>query len=127
MFELRDDRTIDVAALVRLRARCEFADKPIEYVARQVEGSRWIVHAYVAERLVGFARAVSDGVSTAYLSSVMVDPDHRRRGIGRAMIERLLADRDGIKFVLHARQGAAAFYAATGFVEAADMHVRDRR
>lgn len=127
MFELRDDRTIDLAALVRLRARCEFADKPLDYVARQVEGARWIVHAYVAEQLVGFARAISDGVSNAYVSSVMVDPDHRRCGIGRAMIERLLADRDGIRFVLHARQDAAAFWAATGFIEAADMRVRERR
>jgi ribosomal protein S18 acetylase RimI-like enzyme len=127
VFELRDDRTIDLAALARLRARCEFADKPIEYLARQVEGARWIVHAHDGDRLVGFARAISDGVSTAYLSSVMVDPDHRLLGIGRAMIEHLLSGRDGIKFVLHARQGAADFYAAMGFVEAADMRVRERR
>jgi ribosomal protein S18 acetylase RimI-like enzyme len=126
VFELRDDPPIDLEALARLRARCEFADKPVEYLARQVEGARWIVHAYDGDRLVGFARAISDGVSSAFLSSVMVDPDHRRCGIGRAMVERLLAGRDGIKFVLHARQGAAGFWAATGFVEAADMRVRDR-
>lgn len=127
MIELRDGLDVDLDALARLRSRCEFSAQPIERLARMLDGARWIVHAYDAKRLVGFARAISDGVATAYTSNVMVDPDYRRRGIGRAMIERLLAGRDDVKFVLHTRPEAAAFYAALGFTDAPAMMVRDRR
>ncbi|MEO8553983.1 MAG: GNAT family N-acetyltransferase [Kofleriaceae bacterium] len=117
MIDVREDSDIELAALA----------KPIEVLARLLAGSRWFVHAHDGPRLVGFARAITDGVATAYLSSVMVDPDYRRRGIGRTMIERLLASRDDVRFVLHTRPEAAAFYAALGFTDATAMMVRDRR
>ena len=127
MIQLRDDRELDIQALSQLRERCAFTAKSPEVLAAMIAGSRWIAYAYADSRLVGFARAISDGVATAYLSSVMVDPDHRRRGIGRALVERIMHGRGEIKFVLHAREGAAAFYASVGFVPAADMMVRERR
>lgn len=127
MIDIRDDRELDLAALARLRARCEFAVKPLDFLRQQIEGTRWVAHAYDGTELVGFARAISDGVSSGYISSVMVDPEYRRRGIGRMLIERLLTGRDTIKFVLHSRRDAAAFYAACGFTAADDMMVRDRR
>jgi ribosomal protein S18 acetylase RimI-like enzyme len=127
MFELRDGPDVDLDALAALRAGCEFSALARDVLARQLDGTRWIVHAHAGARLVGFARAISDGVTTAYVSSVMVDPAFRRRGIGRAMIGRLLGAHDGVKFVLHTRRDAAAFYATLGFTDAADMMVRDRR
>ena len=130
MIDVRDDHKVDLQAFARLRARCAFSVKPPELLAALIAGSRWIAHAYdpaANERLVGFARAISDGIATAYLSTVMVDPDYRRRGIGRALVQRLMRGRDEVKFVLHSRQDAADFYAAIGFVPASDMMVRDRR
>ena len=127
MIELRDNPEVDLDALATLRARCAFTAQPRDVLAQQVAGARWVVHAYQAGTLVGFARAISDGVTSAYVSSVMVDPDHRRRGIGRALMQRLVGGRDAIKFVLHTRPEAAAFYATLGFTETTDMLVRDRR
>ena len=127
MLELRDDTNVDLAALAVLRTRCAFSALPHHVLAQQIAGARWVAHAYQAGTLVGFARAISDGVTTAYVSAVMVDPDHRRRGIGRALIRQILDGRDGIKFVLHTRPDAAAFYATLGFTDARDMLVRDRR
>jgi ribosomal protein S18 acetylase RimI-like enzyme len=127
VIELRDTQTIDLDALARLRARCGFAPKPADFLQAQIDGSRWVVHARDGATLVGFARAISDGIATAYLSSVMVDPDYRRRGIGRLLVEHLVQNRDSIKFVLHTRPDATAFYAALGFTAATDMMVRERR
>ena len=129
MIDVRDDLKLDVQAFARLRERCAFGVKPPEFLA-VIAGSRWIAHAYdpaAGDRLVGFARAISDGVATAYLSSVMVAPDYRRRGVGRAMVQRILQGREDIKFVLHSNQGATAFYAAIGFSPITDMMARDRR
>jgi ribosomal protein S18 acetylase RimI-like enzyme len=123
----RDDRDVDLTVLCALRAACDFAAKPPAFLAAQIDGAGWLVHAYDATRLVGFARAISDGVSNAYVGSVMVDPAYRRRGIGRAMIERFMAGRPDIKFVLHTRTESAAFYTAIGFEPATGMMVRERR
>jgi ribosomal protein S18 acetylase RimI-like enzyme len=127
MIEYRESHDVDLDALEVLRAACEFTARDREFLAQQMTGARWVVQAYDGERLVGFSRAVSDGVSNAYISSVMVDPEYRRRGIGREMLARLVGGRDDIKFVLHTRKEAAAFYAAVGFAPATDMMVRDRR
>ena len=40
-------------------------------------------------RLLGMARALSDGVSDAYILDVVVRPDHRRQGIGRRLVSTL--------------------------------------
>lgn len=127
MIEYRESHDVDLGALAVLRAACEFGARDREYLARQVRGARWVVHAYDGARLVGFCRAISDGVSNAYVSTVMVDPEYRRQGIGREMLVRLMSGQDDIKFVLHTRKDAAAFYAALGFADATDMMVRERR
>ncbi|HEX4451784.1 MAG TPA: GNAT family N-acetyltransferase [Kofleriaceae bacterium] len=127
MIALREGPDVDLAALAELRARCEFAPLSDATLAAQLAGSRWVAHAHVDAKLVGFARAISDGVTTAYVSNVMVDPAYRRRGVGRSLLAALTAGRDGIKFVLHTRTGSRAFYEASGFADAADMMVRDRR
>jgi ribosomal protein S18 acetylase RimI-like enzyme len=130
MIDVRDDREIDLRAFARLRERCAFDAKPLEFLAALVAGSHWIAHAHDAandDRLVGFVRAISDGVATAYLSTLMVDPEYRRRGIGRAMVQRITHGRDEVKFALHSRHEAIAFFASVGFVPATDMMVRERR
>jgi ribosomal protein S18 acetylase RimI-like enzyme len=48
------------------------------------------VGAWIADQLVGFARAVSDGYCRAYIEDVMVHPAYRRQGIGHTMMIRLL-------------------------------------
>jgi len=117
----REDGDVDLEQLARLRGACDFAEKPRDFLHAQITGARWVAHAWDGARLVGFARAISDGVSNAYVSSVMVAPEMRRRGVGRELLRRLVADRKGIKFVLHTRKEAAAFYAAVGFAPAEDM------
>ena len=67
------------------------------------------VSAWDGDRLVGFARAISDGATNAYVSTVAVLPEHQKRGIGREIIQRLLAGHDGIQFVLHSEH-AVSFY-----------------
>ena len=70
-----------------------------------------------AGRLVGMARALSDGVSDAYILDVVVDPAHRSQGVGRAIVKRL-ADHlasFGIDWIVCIGvPGTEAFYRAAG-------------
>ncbi len=38
------------------------------------------------DKLVGFARVISDYATTYYLCDVIIDPDCRHRGLGRALV-----------------------------------------
>ena len=49
-------------------------------------------------RQVGYARAVSDGVSDVYLADVIVDPGHRGRGIGKLLVKTMVDGGPGAAF-----------------------------
>ena len=46
--------------------------------------------------MVGFCRAISDGVSLAYLSDVYVMPDDQRRGLGKQLVHVMIEDGPGV-------------------------------
>jgi N-acetylglutamate synthase-like GNAT family acetyltransferase len=50
-----------------------------------------VVCAHLEDRLVGFARATGDGVYRAVIWDVVVHPQCQGQGIGRLMVESLLA------------------------------------
>ena len=57
-----------------------------ETIERLVRESTRVVAAYDGERLVGFARVVSDRSNVAWLGDVFVLESHRRRGIGLEVV-----------------------------------------
>jgi ribosomal protein S18 acetylase RimI-like enzyme len=119
---------VEPAALGRLFAAVGFkrSQDPAHLLA-MVEGARWVVSAWVGGELVGFARAISDGVSNAYVSTVAVHPEHQRRGIGRALMLRIVEGRGDVKFVVHTSPAGEGLYRSLGFVDASAMLVLPRR
>lgn len=87
-------------------------------IRRIVSGSHRFLAALNKGRLIGMARALSDGVSDAYIQDVIVDPDFRGKGIGAGLVETLarrLKD-DGVNWIgLVAENGSEAFYGRIGF------------
>lgn len=72
--------------------------------------------AIANHEIVGFARAITDGVSNGYLSMVAVSQEYRLQGVGRALVQHITGDDPRITWVLRAgREGAAAFFAKLGF------------
>lgn len=65
-------------------------------------------------RTVGFARAVSDGVSFAYLADVYVHPEVRGRGLGVALVRAMLDTGAHMRWTLHTRD-AHELYRRFGF------------
>jgi GNAT superfamily N-acetyltransferase len=72
--------------------------------------------AEVEGEIVGFGRCISDDESNGYLSMLVVEPTHRRRGIGRLIVESLMGDDPGMTWMLRAgRPGSERFWEAVGF------------
>jgi ribosomal protein S18 acetylase RimI-like enzyme len=65
-------------------------DRKIEDWAIALQNSRPIVTAWDDDRLIGFARATSDGIYRAAIWDVVVHPDYQGLGLGRKLVETLL-------------------------------------
>jgi len=95
-------------------------DRPSEIPAL-IRGSFVFVVAVerASGKAVGMGRAISDGVSDAYIQDLVVLPGYKGRGIGRAMLRKILAvcEERGIGWIgLIAEKKTDDFYRRLGFV-----------
>jgi predicted GNAT family acetyltransferase len=81
---------------------------------RSFRASHRCVYALDADRVVGTARALSDGVCNAYIVDMWTQSSYRRRGIGRQMLEVLCQPLKGQHVYLFT-DDQQEFYAACGF------------
>lgn len=91
-----------------------------DLVTRLIAGSHCFVVATDEKDIVGMGRAISDGISDAYIQDLTVRLDHRKEGIGKlilqTLLERLYAD--GIAWIgLIAEPGSETLYRQAGFKE----------
>lgn len=118
VLEIRDVQPSDVES-VRLFLRQNGWGHRIgsaEYFAQLIANSQRTAIAVKNEQIVGFARGITDGLSNGYLSMVVVCGQHRREGVGRALIEHVMGENSDITWVLRAgREGASEFFSSLGF------------
>jgi ribosomal protein S18 acetylase RimI-like enzyme len=89
-----DRARLDVEAVLSMLLDTHWAHSMEREVLERAIANSLCVGVYENGRLVAFARAVTDLSTYAYLTDVVVDRDHRGRGLGRWMIETLLEHPD---------------------------------
>ncbi len=120
-FEFDDDPgRVDLDALWEVLSTQVYWGKwrTLDHVRRQVASAWRVVGVYetASGRMVGFARAVSDGVALAYLADVYVLPDLRGKGLGTRLVEVMVDGGPGADFrwMLHTAD-AHGLYGKFGF------------
>jgi GNAT superfamily N-acetyltransferase len=119
-FELDDDPArIDAEAVHRFIANESYwgRGRSLDVVRRAIAGSQRVVGLYLDGKQVGFARAISDGVTLGYLADVYVLAPHRGRGLGLELVREILEGGPSwrVRWMLHTAD-AQALYAKLGFV-----------
>ncbi|MGW3964618.1 GNAT family N-acetyltransferase [Amycolatopsis sp. NPDC005003] len=89
-----------------------------EQVEASIDGSWRVVGAYRDGSMVGFARAFSDGVLSAYLADVFVIDSARGSGLGKEIVREMIDNGPGAQFrwMLHTAD-AHGLYRQFGFAE----------
>jgi N-acetylglutamate synthase-like GNAT family acetyltransferase len=84
--------SIDIAQLQRLFQETAFwaSDRRLEELERAIAHSKPVVTVWDGDRLIGFARALSDGVYRATIWDVVIHSDYQGAGLGRKLVETVL-------------------------------------
>jgi ribosomal protein S18 acetylase RimI-like enzyme len=112
---------LDLDQLNTLFVKVGFPRRHREKLSRALEHTLSMVWLkdVKAEQLIAFARATGDDVFNAIIWDVVVDPSYQGCGLGKVVIERLMADlvRKGISNIaLYAEPNVVGFYKPLGFI-----------
>ena len=91
-----------------------------ELIRRIVAGSHCFVLACEGDEIIGMGRAISDGISDAYIQDVAVLPEFRGQGVGTGVVQEILKQlrADGLQWIgLIAGRHSHPFYRKLGFEE----------
>ncbi|TKB08151.1 GNAT family N-acetyltransferase [Desulforhopalus sp. IMCC35007] len=82
---------------------------------RAFEASYTTVFIYDGSQLTGFGRAISDGEYQGAIYDVAVLPEAQGKGIGKVIIQTILAQLPNCNIILYATPGMEGFYKKFGF------------
>ena len=83
---------MSIGAIARLLKMTYWADKrSMETIEKSVSNSScYGVVSDDQEKLIGFARVISDFATSYYLCDVIIDPEYRNRGLGTALVSHIV-------------------------------------
>jgi N-acetylglutamate synthase-like GNAT family acetyltransferase len=92
-------------------------NRSFETVKRSVENSLCFGMYNSEDRLVGFARVVSDFAVFAYIMDVFIIEDYRKLGLGKKLMDNIMQhpDLQGLQRIMLATSDAHSLYGKYGF------------
>lgn len=118
MSELRFCRELDVVdwpLLAKVFERAPLGTRDPVVLERSFRNSQLYCFVYAGAQLIGAGRALSDHVNWTIVFDVVLLPEYQGRGMGRALMQQLLAPSCSASVMLHSAPGKEAFYERLGF------------
>ncbi|MCH4260228.1 MAG: GNAT family N-acetyltransferase [Clostridium tyrobutyricum] len=79
------------------------------------QNSYTVVFVYHSDKLIGFGRAISDGVYQAAIYDVAVLPEYQGKHVGSTIIKSIIKKIPRCNFILYASPGKERFYEKMNF------------
>ncbi|MGN0556990.1 MAG: GNAT family N-acetyltransferase [Acutalibacteraceae bacterium] len=113
----KDTHELDKNDLERLFLSVEWSSGHYpEKLAAAMRDFETVYTAWDGDRLVGLICAMDDGVMTAYIHYLLVDPAYHHRGIGARLVGMMKEKyRDYLRIALIAYKDETEFYRSCGF------------
>ena len=106
---------IPIVQVVELLHKTEWAEnRDAGQIEKSVENSACYGVFDGSDHLIGFARIITDYVTTFYLMDVVIEESYRGHGIGRMLMNEIMKDVGHLYGILHT-DNAQKFYEAYGF------------
>lgn len=120
VIEFKD--SISTKEFCRLRQSVGFQKLTDEQAKRVLENTSIIINVVYKSKSIGIVRILTDMVTDAYITDVIIDPDFQGTGLGRKMLDKALEDLkklsvSNVKLAcsLYTNQGKELFYEKFGF------------
>ena len=117
------DNALTAEDFIRLKVATGFLNRPLEQADKAIKNGLFNVSAVCDGKVIGMGRLVGDGAMYWYLQEIIVLPEYQGKGIGKAIVNRLLEHikcsaipGTGISVGLTAVKGKEPFYEKFGFV-----------
>ena len=85
------ERPIPPEDFVRLRKIAGLSDRDLDAAKKALPKSIYGVHISHREKTIAMGRIVGDGYLNFEIVDVAVDPEHQGEGLGRAIMEKIMA------------------------------------
>ncbi|MGE4506326.1 MAG: GNAT family N-acetyltransferase [Desulfovibrionaceae bacterium] len=115
---------VDWEEACRVFERAPLGTREPEKLRLAFERSALVRFAKDGERLVGMARAISDGVYQAVIYDVCILPEYQGKGLGSRLVASLMEALPGLTVLLYAVPGREGFYGRHGFERMATAMAR---
>ncbi|WP_028775940.1 GNAT family N-acetyltransferase [Shimazuella kribbensis] len=95
----------------------DFLKLPKETLHQTMVNSWYVLNAYDKDELIATGRVISDGFTIALITGLLVHPQHRNKGIGSEIMQRLIqkCQQSRLTIQLFATDDLVSYYHRIGF------------
>lgn len=106
---------IDWEKVAQILREAKLTDISADLQKKAFLNSYAVTFVYDDDQLIGVGRALSDGVSQAAIYNIALEEAYRGKGIGRALLNHLIAQVKDFNIILYTHPSTVALYEKFGF------------
>jgi len=125
--ESKDIRAKDLATVFQ-KSGINRPYEDLDRMQRMIDNCDLLITAWIGEKMIGVARALTDYSYCCYLSDLAVEAEYQKLGIGKKLVD-IVRERIGeeCSLVLIAAPGAVDYYPRIGFEKSDKAYLIKRK